>query len=146
MRAALCLATLALTVSLPMASCQNGGLGSLLQSRDAMALLSPSLKDAANGYLANINALVSSLSGVTSLQDAVNIAPKIEPAARDASKAYNVLAAASPEERALLWEAFGPKFDSANSGFIKQAARVNENGLWGRALKAGLDEVRLFSR
>ncbi|MFT3683746.1 MAG: hypothetical protein QM783_02270 [Phycisphaerales bacterium] len=143
-----CLAALAAALSCsiaPLSSCQSGGMSSLL-GKDAMSLLAPYLKDAANSYLTNINALVSSLENVHSLTDAVNVAPKIEPAAKDAGKAYKTLAAATPDERKLLWEAFGPKFDATNSGFLKQADRVKSNSLWGQALRVATDEVKLFSR
>ena len=128
----------------PMPGCQNGSLSGLL-GKDAMAMLAPYLKDAANSYLTNINSLVSSLSKVQSLSDAVALAPKIEPAAKDASKAYDVMASATPEERKLLWEAFGPKIDSANSGFLGQAGRVKGNSLWGQAVGAALDQVKLYT-
>ncbi|MBY0395357.1 MAG: hypothetical protein K2X91_02660, partial [Thermoleophilia bacterium] len=103
-------------------------------------------KDAANSYLTNINSLIASLQNVRSLADAVNVAPKVEPAARDASKAYKTLASATPEERRLLWEAFGPRFESANSGFLGQAERLNSDPLTARAVKAATDQVRLFTR
>ena len=128
----------------PMSGCQNGSLSGLL-GKDAMAMLSPYLKDAANSYLTNINSLVDSLSKVQGLSDAVAIAPKVEPAAKDAKKAYDVMAAATPEERELLWEAFGPKIDSANSGFTSQLGRVKGNSLWGQAMGSALDQVKLYT-
>lgn len=128
----------------PMSGCQSGGMSGLF-GKDAMALLSPYLKDAANSYLTNINSLVDSLGKVQSLSDAVAIAPKVEPAAKDAKKAYDVMAAASPEERKLLWDAFGPKFESSNSGFTSQLSRVKGDSLWGQAVGSALEQVKLYS-
>ncbi|HZW08168.1 MAG TPA: hypothetical protein VFF65_13680 [Phycisphaerales bacterium] len=128
---------------LPGSGCQNGSLREIF-GRDAMALLAPALKDAANRYIASLKSLASQLAGVRSLQDALNVAPKIEPAARDAKAAYDTLSAASPQERELLWEAFGATLNEANRDFLSQSARVKDESLWGRALAAGLEQVQLF--
>lgn len=147
MRLSLCSAVCALCLLAcvaPMPGCQNSGLSSLI-GKDAMELLSPLLKDAANSYLTNINALVDSLGKVHSLSDAVSVAPKIEPAAKDAGKAYKTLSSATPEERKLIIQAFGPKIDSANSGFLEQTTRVKGNSLWGQALNTALDQVKLYA-
>lgn len=127
----------------PMHGCQGSGLSGMM-GKDAMALLSPLMKDAANSYVANINSLVDSVSKVQSLSDAVALAPKIEPAAKDANKAYKTLNAATPEERKLVWEAFGPKLDSANNGFTSQLNRVKGNSMWGQTLGSALDQVKLY--
>lgn len=134
-----------LAACLPLAGCQNSSLQGMF-GQSAMDLLSPFLKDAASSYINNLKSVATQLAGVRSLTDAVAVAPKIEPAAKDVRTAYNTLSAATPQERKLLWEAFGPKLDSANSDFVSQAARIEGESLWGRVLSAGLDQVKLFSK
>lgn len=136
---------LLLIVCVPLSGCQNGSMQGVF-GKSAMDLLSPFLKDAANSYINNLKVVATELAGVRSLTDAVAVAPRIEPAAKDVRTAYNTLAAATPQERKLLWEAFGPKLDSANSEFVSQAARIEGESLWGRVLSAGLDQVKLFSK
>lgn len=136
--------TLATLAAAPMTGCQGSSLSSMM-GQDAMALLSPLMKDAAKSYLTNINDLVSAVEKVSSVQDAVTIAPKIEPAAKDAGKAYKTLSSATPEERKLVWQAFGPDIDAANKRFLTQSSRVKGNALWGQALGSTFDQVKLFT-
>jgi hypothetical protein len=142
LRAALCSAILA---PLPtMTACESSQLGNLLNSPTAMDLLSPLVKDAANSYIANLTDLTSMLSDINSLQGVLSFIENIQPTIDQIRSAYNTLASTTPEERRLLWEAFGPKLRDANSSFLNQSEELTDNSSWSRLLNPVLDRVELF--
>ena len=126
----------------PVSGCQNGGLGGM-ESKLAMEMLSPAIKDAANAYLNNLSALVSAAQGVQGYEDAFKLAQKAEPMLKQISSAYQTLSGLSPEDRKNLIAAFGPKIDSTNSSFADLTGKV-KNTSWGQVVSPVLDQVKLF--
>ena len=139
---------LALTLGLatftvaPLSGCQS--MGGLIGSKTAMELLAPALKDAANSYLSNVSQLTSALKNVNGYQDALKLVQQAEPMVKQASSAYQTLAATSGEDRANLISAFGPQFKSTNSGFTSQIDKVKGNSIWGQLVSPLADRVKLF--
>lgn len=127
-----------------MTACESSQLGNLLNSPTAMDLLSPLVKDAANSYIANLTDLTSMLSDINSLQGVLSFIENIQPTIDQIRSAYNTLASTTPEERRLLWEAFGPKLRDANSSFLNQSEELTDNSSWSRLLNPVLDRVELF--
>lgn len=127
-----------------MTACESSQLGNLLNSPTAMDLLSPLVKDAANSYIANLTDLTSMLSDINSLQGVLSFIENIQPTIDQIRSAYNTLASTTPEERQLLWEAFGPKLRDANSSFLNQSEELTDNSSWSRLLNPVLDRVELF--
>lgn len=128
----------------PLPGCQSGGLGGLMGSPAAMQLLSPLVKDAANSYLGNLTSLTSSLGNLKDLQGVMDFVKKAEPTVKQLSSSYQTLSGTSGDERANLIKAFGPKLESANSGFLNQSSAAKSNGMWGQMLSPVLDKVKLF--
>lgn len=128
----------------PVAGCQGNGLGGLMGSSSAMELLSPLVKDAANSYVSNLTSLTSSLANLKDLQGVMDFVKRVEPTVKQLSSSYQTLAGTTGEERSNLMKAFGPKFESANSGFLGQSDRVKSNGMWGQALAPALEKIKLF--
>jgi hypothetical protein len=125
-----------------LSGCQS--MGNLMGSKTAMELLAPALKDAANSYLSNISQLTSSLKNVKGYQDALKLIQDAEPMVKQASSAYQTLAATSGEDRANLISAFGPQFKSTNSGFTSQIDKLKGNSSWGQLVTPLTDRVKLF--
>jgi len=139
---ALCTAILA---PMPvMSGCESTQIRDLLSSPTAMDLLSPLVKDAANNYIANLTSLTGMLGEINSLQGVLAFIDQIEPTIDQLKSAYNTLASTTPEERKWLWEAFGPKLNDANSGFLAQSDDLTGNGTWSQLLSPVLDKVELF--
>jgi len=139
---ALCTAILA---PMPvMSGCESTQIRDLLSSPTAMDLLSPLVKDAANNYIANLTSLTGMLGEINSLQGVLAFIDQIEPTIDQLKSAYNTLASTTPEERKWLWEAFGPKLNEANSGFLAQSDDLTGNGTWSQLLSPVLDKVELF--
>lgn len=143
-------ATLALVLglTLPAATltgCKGGGLSGLLAQPDAMSLLSPLVKSAANDYVAGLSDLTSMFKGVNGWQDALKLVDKIEPAIRQVSGAYDTLATTTGEDRANLLKAFGPRISAANADFLGQGNRIKSDSLMGKALGTAIDRVKLFN-
>lgn len=138
------IATLAiLAPTTAMTGCESAQLGGLLNSKTAMDLLSPLVKEAANSYVANLTDLTGMLGNINNLQGVMEFINMIEPTIKDLKSAYSTLASTSTEERKWLWEAFGPKLNKANSGFLAQS-ESQTNGSWSRLLTPVLDKVTLF--
>ena len=140
-------AALTATVVTPMTTmtgCESAQLGSILNSPAAMDLLSPLVKDAANSYIANLTSITDMLSQLDSLQSIMEFIDQIQPTINNVKSAYQTLADTSPEERKWLWEAFGPKLNNANSGFLNQTEALSNNSSWSRLLNPVLDKVELF--
>lgn len=127
-----------------MTGCESTQLGSILNSPAAMDLLSPLVKDAANSYIANLKSLTNMLGGLDNLSAVMDFLNMIEPTINDLKSAYSTLASTSPEERKWLWEAFGPKLNNANKGFLNQSDDLTNNNSWSRLLNPVLDKVELF--
>ena len=135
----------AILVPLPaMSGCETAQLGNLLSSPTAMELLSPLVKDAANSYISNLTDLTAMLGDINSLQGVLNFIDMIEPTIDQLKSAYNTLASTTPEERKWLWEAFGPKIKSANTGFLNQSEDLTGNSTWTKLLNPVLDKIELF--
>lgn len=142
LKAALCTAILA---PMPMMSgCESTQIRDLLSSPTAMDLLSPLVKDAANNYIANLTSLTGMLGEINSLQGVLAFIDQIEPTIDQLKSAYSTLASTTPEERQWLWEAFGPKLNEANSGFLAQSEDLTGNGTWSQLLSPVLNKVELF--
>ncbi|MCU0689136.1 MAG: hypothetical protein MUE97_05285, partial [Phycisphaerales bacterium] len=116
----------------------------LMGQPDAMSLLSPLVKDAANSYVGGLGSLTSMLSGVKGWQDALKLVEKIQPTINQVGEAYSTLASTSGADRANLLKAFGPKINSANSSFLGQSSRIQNDSLMGKALGTALEQVKLF--
>ena len=127
-----------------MTSCSTAPVRDLLTSSSAMDLLSPLVKDAANSYIANLNNLTSMLGNLDSISAVIDFLKLVEPTINDLQSAYSTLASTSPEERKWLWEAFGPKLNNANSGFLDQSKAITSNSSYDALLKPLLNEVDLF--
>ena len=128
----------------PISGCQSGGLGGLM-NQSAMELLTPMVKNAANSYVNNLTALTSSLGNLKDLNGVMEFVKKAEPMVKEVSSSYTTLSNTTGEERANLMKAFGPKIDSANSGFLKQSdSAKSTSGMWAPALSPVLDKVKLF--
>ena len=130
-------------VSVSSVGCQSGGLGGLRSSKSAMEMLSPMVKDAANSYVGNLTSLTSSLGNLKDLQGVMDFVKKAEPMVKELSSSYKTLAATTGEERSNLMTAFGPKFNTANSGFLDKSNEL-KGGSWSRVLTPVLDKVSLF--
>ncbi len=143
-RAALLTLGLATFTVAPLSGCQSmGGLGGL-GSKTAMELLAPALKDAANSYLSNVSQLTGALKNVNGYQDSLKLVQQAEPMVKQASSAYQTLAATSGEDRANLISAFGPQLKSTNSGFTSQIEKVKGNSMWGQLVSPLAERVKLF--
>lgn len=127
----------------PLTGCQGGGLDGVF-NKAAIDLLAPALKDAANSYVGNLSALTSSLGSLNSYSDAIKFLEKLEPQVKQLTNAYNTLTSASPQDRKLLLEAFGPKFDSTNTGFLNQVGVAKGKSGWGQLLGPALEQIKLF--
>ncbi len=127
-----------------MTSCSTAPVRDLLTSSSAMDLLSPLVNDAANSYIANLNNLTSMLGNLDSISAVIDFLKLVEPTINDLQSAYSTLASTSPEERKWLWEAFGPKLNNANSGFLDQSKAITSNSSYDALLKPLLNEVDLF--
>lgn len=138
------LTTGTITPMTTMTGCESTQIGSILNSKTAMDLLSPLVKDAANSYIANLKNLTNMLGGLDNLSAVMDFLNMIEPTINDLKSAYNTLASTSPEERKWLWEAFGPKLNNANKGFLNQSEDLTNNSSWSRLLNPVLDKVELF--
>lgn len=139
---------IAIALTLPAATltgCKGGGLSGLLAQPDAMSLLSPLVKSAANDYVSGITNLASMFKGVNGWQDALKLVDKIEPAIKQASTAYDTLASTSGADRANLLKAFGPQINAANADFLGQSNRIKSDSLMGKALGSAIDRVKLFN-
>ena len=132
------------TMLSPIAGCQSVGLGDAMSSRSAMEMLSPMLKDAANSYVSNLTSLTSSLGNLNDLQGVLDFVKKVEPMVKELSSSYQALSSTTGEERSNLMKAFGPKLDSANTGFLDQSNAVMSDGAWAKVLSPVLDKVKLF--
>tara|TARA_R110002073_G_scaffold275332_1_gene438868 strand:- start:35419 stop:35883 length:465 start_codon:yes stop_codon:yes gene_type:complete len=128
----------------PMGGCENSPLRGILQSRTAMDLLSPLVKDAANAYISDLMALSQRLDNLDSLQGVMEFVSEIQPTIDTLNTAYKTLANTTGDERRWLLEAFGPKIDSVNSAFISGSDGVTENWAWNKVLEKALDQVQLF--
>ncbi len=128
----------------PMSGCQSGGALSGLMGKSAMDLLAPALKEAANSYVSSISSLTGELANIRGFQDVLAFVEKAEPLVKQASSSYNTLASTTGADRSNLLSAFGPKFDSANSGFASQVNRVKGNSTWGQFAGPVIDKVKLF--
>lgn len=141
------LTVLLASMPLGLSGCQGGGgggLAGLMGQPTAMSLLSPMIKDAANGYIGNLTSLTSSLNGLKSWQDAVKLVEEAMPKVKALKSDYDTLAAVSGDDRMNLLKAFGPKIDAANSGFLGQSTRLRGDGLMSKAIAPVLDQVKLF--
>lgn len=127
-----------------MSGCGTAPIRDLLTNTSAMDLLSPLVKDAANSYITNLKSLTNMLGGLDNIQAVLDFVNMIEPTINDLKSAYNTLASTSPEERQWLWEAFGPKLNKANKGFLSQSQDLTDNNSWSRLLNPVLDNVELF--
>jgi hypothetical protein len=135
--------TAIITIS-PLSGCQSGGLAGLMGNKTAMDLLSPLVKDAANSYVSNLTSLTSSLGNLKDLQGVMDFVKKAEPTVKQLSSDYQTLSATTGEERSNLLSAFGPKLNSANSGFLGKSNSIKSNGMWGQIASPVLDKVKLF--
>lgn len=129
-----------------MTSCSSAPIRDLLTSSSAMDLLSPLVKDAANSYIANLNSLTSMLGNLDSISAVIDFLKLVEPTINDLQSAYSTLASTSAEERKWLWEAFGPKLNNANSGFLDQSETLTSNSSFRTLLNPLLKEVDLFKK
>lgn len=127
-----------------MGGCESVPLRGLLQSQTAMNLLSPLVKDAANAYISDLTSLSALLNNLDSLQGVMDFVSEIQPTIDTLSSAYKTLSNTTGDERQWLLEAFGPKIDSANSGFISESDSVTDNWAWNKVLEKALDQIELF--
>lgn len=127
-----------------MSGCSSTQIRDLLNSPTAMELLSPLIKDAANNYIANLTDLTTMLGEINSLQGVIAFIDQIQPTIDQLKSAYQTLANTTPEERQWLWEAFGPKLNDANKGFLAQSETITGNRTWSLLLTPVLDRVELF--
>ncbi len=137
------LALLGVAATAPVTGCK-GGMGSITGSPTAMERLSPLVKDAANSYIKNINALIQSLEKVNDIPSAVRAANTLEPTVKDINSAYSTLAGTRGEERSNLLKAFGPQLDSATESFTKEADKITGNVMFGHVPGPVLKQVKLF--
>ncbi len=127
-----------------MSGCESTQIRDFLNSPTAMDLLSPLIKDAANNYIADLTNLAAMLAEINSLQGVLAFIDQIQPTIKQLNTAYQTLASTTPEERQWLWEAFGPKLNSANTAFITQSESLTNNSTWSRLLNPVLDNIELF--
>ncbi len=127
-----------------MTGCQSGGLGGLMGGSSAMEALSPAIKDAANSYLGNLTSLTDAMKNIRGYQDALGFAQKAEPMLSKLSSSYQTLAGTSGTDRSNLLSAFGPKLNTANSGFTSQLGQLKANSTVGSIAGPVLDRVQLF--
>ncbi len=130
------------TISL-MSGCESTQIRDLLNSPTAMDLLSPLIKDAANNYIADLTNLAAMLADIKTLQGALAFIDQIQPTLKQLNTAYQTLASTTSEERQWLWEAFGPKLNTANTAFLNQSESLTNN-TWSRLLTPVIDNVELF--
>ena len=116
----------------------------LMGNKSAMDMLSPLIKDAANSYVSNLTSLTSSLGNLKDLQGVMDFVKKAEPTVKQLSSDYQTLSATTGEDRSNLLAAFGPRLNSANSGFLDKSSAIKSNGMWGQIASPVLDKVKLF--
>ncbi|MFK7758555.1 MAG: hypothetical protein AB8C13_01265 [Phycisphaerales bacterium] len=133
-----------MTPVVSMNGCESSQLRNILNSPTAMELLSPLVKDAANSYIANLNSLTGMLGSLDSLSAVMEFIQRIEPTINDLKAAYSTLSSTSSEERAWLWEAFGPKLNNANSSFLNQSDALTSETSFGGLLTPVFDKIDLL--
>ncbi|GJM18141.1 MAG: hypothetical protein DHS20C14_03540 [Phycisphaeraceae bacterium] len=138
----------ALAVSLALlGGCESaGGLGSLLSTPTAMDLLAPAVKASAENYLSGLAGATSALSSVNGYADLLSLYEKVQPYIAQARDASAELRALSPETRANVLEAFGPRLTSTNSGFTSQVDGVAERFGLPSGVRDLVSAVELFGR
>ena len=133
---------LAFALALPLAACE--GLGMKSAQEQAMALLSDGVKSQVNTYLADVESVTALLQNVTSMQSALETAPKLAPYVKKLEDAYTSLSSLDPETLKTVRTAFKPELASAAEGFSEQLSRMADSGTFGRIVKPALEKVSLF--
>jgi hypothetical protein len=136
----------ALSVSLLTAlpGCQSAA--GLLGQTDTMSLLAPAIRSAANGYVKNLNELTKLVTSVKDVPTALDAASKFNKAYQPLKENYETIASLSPQEKDLVWKAFGSQFNKSNTSFLSQASRVKGMSDSSKFLAPLLDNVSLLKK
>ncbi len=138
----------ALAVSLALlGGCETtGGLGGLFSSPTAMDLLAPAVKASAENYLSGLAGATSALASVNGYADLLSLYEKVQPYIAQARDASAELRALSPQTRANVLEAFGPRITNTNSGFTSQVDDLADRFGLPSGVRELVSGVELFGR
>lgn len=140
------LAVIAVSLSLfaALPGCQSAA--GLLGQTDAMSLLAPAIRSAADGYVKNLSSLTKLISGVKDVPTALDAAGKFNKSFKPLKEDYDTLASLSPKEQDLVWKAFGSQFNKSNTSFLSEATRVKGTGDYAKFLGPLVDNVPLLKK